>query len=799
MANGMSKITVGVGLTNGSDVLDAQQRLNKVNQIVKTLSDEGIGIFMSEIRKTADKLVQDVYVTNNQLKNAQAALDSLNARIKTKADGSIGAGTPVEYTTHPGVPFKTIERKVDAPRGKIAEMQSFISRHGGSMSPAERKGFYTMSMPEIPYTTKTGNTTNLSTYVTKNISRMNSDSRLQRNAEEAAKESASLESYNARRAIQDDKKIHQLNQEKYNALFGVKDSPQGGDASGAAKTLSSVKLLGAVYLAVKVLHTIADIANKIYNGMSLLASRAMASSLNGMAVGMSGARMYAFENAEAAKGMAPGTYSGALNSIVSKFGNITKLDQDALKSLALVMGSGVSDLINSGMGGDKPEQVLDQIVSAFMEQALQGRNSIGQSVGVEKAMVELTEYLKKVDPNMAAIFQRQMYDAMDGQNGFLQAKARGSTSSWMLENSAVANAAGVTRNEINYYAGFKSTLDEIKVLLDGIFNGLFGKLIGVFDDLAFWLRSRGRAGMTDEAKEADVLRAREYNAAKLAETTTAIGVMSTREKEQVDALRKSNPGLTALRTDAQVIEDARAIANGNIPRHLANKGITAESRAEYTSLAVTAMAREELAKHKAKLERENASNNTDYVADNATNIIQSQWRNIKDVSAAGQRVNQILNLGGAAVAAGTLNFHGAAQMLDNAGQAGRNAEAFADINNYGPTVHSGNALADRAAKAEADRSLAQLLMSKALEEYQRANPEAAKTAAKVELSAQDMNVTVVIKDAQGNVLNSVTESSSFSDPNSLGASDRVRNLNADVVKPTTNSLRSGAQAWGASR
>ena len=782
MANGMSKITVGVGLTNGSDVLDAQQRLNKVQQVVKTLSDEGLGVFLSEVRRTTDKLVQDVYVTNNQLANAKRALESLNSRLTTDNMGGKFRDDPIEYSAHQGVPFKTIERKVDAPRAKIAEMKSFIARHGGSMSPSEREGFYTMSMPEIPYTTGTGRTIPISSYITKNITRLNSQSRLSRQAEEAAAEEKSLESFNKRRAVTDEKKLHQLNQEKYNNLFGSKDVDKK-EESGASKTLSTAKMLGAIYLVGRGIHTLIDVAQKIYNSLSAFASRAMASSLNGMSVGMSGARMYAFENAEAAKGMAPGTYSGALSGIVSKFGNITKLDQESLKSLALVMGSEVSDLIQSGMGGDRPEALLDQIIASFMDQTLQGKNSIGQNVGVEAAMREMTEYLKKIDPNMAAIFQRQMYDVMNDQNGYKRGVARGSTSSWMLENSAVNNAGSISRGDINYGGELKSGFDEFLVIFRGLVDGLMTKLGPAMEGLLFWVRGQGRAAMSEEAKEADILRARQMNTAKLTDVDNAIFAIRNQRIAGARAIMGSSTH--KYNSEAEVMADAARIAGGVIPRHLAGPGFTAEERAKYIALNSSSLSMTELEAFKKKLSDQIANPDTQYVENTAANILQSQWRNA-DAKVDSSTSRDLASLAGiASLRTPGMPSSMSAGMLD---EYGTSAETLERIRSSGATTATTGRMAEIAAKNAADAALSDMLMRQALNAFQSSNPDAARRAEEVRISASDMNVTVKIVDSMGNVLNSITQASSFNDQNNANAARKVTEIAVDASKAGTVNL-----------
>ena len=110
------------------------------------------------------------------------------------------------------------------------------------------------------------------------------------------------------------------------------------------------------------------------------------------------------ESAERVSGLETGTITGAMSDVQSMFGNITNIDEGALETLALIMGSKIEDLVQSGIGGSNPEVLVGEIIDAWNERASTGYNSVGDYVGEAQARRELYSLLNKVSPQLANIF-----------------------------------------------------------------------------------------------------------------------------------------------------------------------------------------------------------------------------------------------------------------------------------------------------------------------------------------------------------------------------------------------------------
>ena len=136
------------------------------------------------------------------------------------------------------------------------------------------------------------------------------------------------------------------------------------------------------------------------------------------------------ESAERVSGLETGTITGAMSDIQSMFGNITNIDEGALETLALIMGSKIEDLVQSGIGGSNPEVLVGEIIDAWNERASTGYNSVGEYVGEAQARRELYSLLNKVSPQLANIFALMQEQRTD-EASLYKNLASGKFSDWV--------------------------------------------------------------------------------------------------------------------------------------------------------------------------------------------------------------------------------------------------------------------------------------------------------------------------------------------------------------------------------
>lgn len=136
------------------------------------------------------------------------------------------------------------------------------------------------------------------------------------------------------------------------------------------------------------------------------------------------------ESAERVSGLETSTITGAMSDVQSMFGNITNIDEGALETLALVMGSKIEDLVQSGIGGSNPEVLVGEIIDAWNERASSGYNSVGEYVGEAQARRELYSLLNKVSPQLASIFALMQEQRTD-EASLYKNLASGKFSDWV--------------------------------------------------------------------------------------------------------------------------------------------------------------------------------------------------------------------------------------------------------------------------------------------------------------------------------------------------------------------------------
>ena len=136
------------------------------------------------------------------------------------------------------------------------------------------------------------------------------------------------------------------------------------------------------------------------------------------------------ESAERVSGLGTGTITGAMSDVQSMFGNITNIDEGALETLALIMGSKIKDLVQSGIGGSNPEVLVGEIIDAWNERASTGYNSVGEYVGEAQARRELYSLLYKVSPQLASIFALMQEQRTD-EASLYKNLASGKFSDWV--------------------------------------------------------------------------------------------------------------------------------------------------------------------------------------------------------------------------------------------------------------------------------------------------------------------------------------------------------------------------------
>lgn len=184
----------------------------------------------------------------------------------------------------------------------------------------------------------------------------------------------------------------------------------------ADKKTRNRKLLHFVGVIVTALGVVADITRRILTTALKNASKEERDAVKAHTLGMSSVKYRGLRYQDTAHGLEEGTTANGIADIQSKFGDVTNIDEKSLSVLARVMGTEVAELVRTGMGGKEPDKLFENIINKFFNNFLQGKNSLGQSVGKEQALRELTTVLNEVSPAIASVFARMGDEYLYGIN-----------------------------------------------------------------------------------------------------------------------------------------------------------------------------------------------------------------------------------------------------------------------------------------------------------------------------------------------------------------------------------------------
>ena len=291
-----------------------------------------------------------------------------------------------------------------------------------------------------------------------------------------------------------------------------------------------------------VITLVADITRRILSSIISGASKALAEGREAGDYGMSYNDVRKYRVMERAYGIEEGTTVGAISDIQSKFGNIVHLDENALADLALVMGSNIIDLINTGMGGDNPDKLMEEILNSYFKTAMSGYNSIGQYVGQDQARRELVEQLKKISPELSKMLSAMLeanlnpasiyYGTIDGFGSF--------------KNGVVTNRTGLTDAELSVFRTFGDYANELKATWESIKEGI---QIKVSDKLLRALESiaQNPATMSADQRIEQSLKNKEYNE----ETKSDL----MRQRNEIDSKYRETIKRASKATSSNLVSD----------------------------------------------------------------------------------------------------------------------------------------------------------------------------------------------------------------------------------------------------
>lgn len=181
-----------------------------------------------------------------------------------------------------------------------------------------------------------------------------------------------------------------------------------------------------------------------------------------------------------ALGLGEGTSLQAQEDLRAKFGNTAKIDTEALKWLAMVMGNDVGAMVQSGLGGDNPAKLMESIIDSFYERWGEGKDQYGNVVGQDKARRALVTLLESVSPSIARIFERMIEEQTNGLN------AGRITSYSQFQKMYLPASGGLSDNDWERIALLGKEADELKATFKNLGDILKGSFLLSLQGIIGW-------------------------------------------------------------------------------------------------------------------------------------------------------------------------------------------------------------------------------------------------------------------------------------------------------------------------
>ena len=487
---GAYDITVNMTGKNAQSALE--KGLSGIKATLKSF-DNFFDPLVKEVNRTADSITIRAYAASKNLAQLESKIKELHQKLALPTGQVDELGIPIREPAIIGVKsadkvsldrsrvFINNERDAAAMRARAANAGYAIQK-----DPSGAPGSYIMNAPSdvAGYYRRDIRRLNKGSYSAEAAQEQMRDTELAKREREANEDKMAKAELARRKEVEKERaRINRMTDKIGHAED--KDGKRGSSLRGSLAFLGLGAKLGLFGV---LLHELVKYTKMIYGLVVESAGRARADIMASSATGISATKLSKYRSFAESKGLDPEVYNSSFSSVVGKFGNITKLDQGSLESLALVMGSGIKDLILSGIGGDNPDALLGKILDAFTGRALSGKNSVGMDVGVSDAVTELTEYLRKIDPNWASIFSVKVAESL---SPILTPEQRRSaaTGGLMWDKGVVTNAFGKNDLDEQWMSDIKNNLDEMTSLVSQLKDALGRWLAPIADGIAEMVKS----------------------------------------------------------------------------------------------------------------------------------------------------------------------------------------------------------------------------------------------------------------------------------------------------------------------
>jgi len=254
-------------------------------------------------------------------------------------------------------------------------------------------------------------------------------------------------------------------------------------------------MLGRIGVITTALSSLVDISRRILVSVLDFSSKVSKDTTQGRTLEIGYSDVRALNYLDQALGLKEGTNIQAQEDFRAKFGNTAKLDTEALKWLAMVMGEDVGAMVQSGLGGENPAQLVEATIDAFFKRWQSGQDQYGNTVGQDKARRELVTLLESVSPSVARIFERMVEEYTHGLYAGQFDTYKG------MQSHYIPVSGGLTSMDWEQITLVGKEADDLRTKFKNLGELISGELTLKLSGLIAWLNSKPWGGSPQEKYE----------------------------------------------------------------------------------------------------------------------------------------------------------------------------------------------------------------------------------------------------------------------------------------------------------
>ena len=480
------------GTIDPKALLNTAKYLDEYERELKRIFGESVKV-ISEINKQSGQMFRRFFVPKEYEQQLQGAVKSITSQIEDKG------AQPAFYVAQSFAPAHMVEttREIKGSKAQQYAREELLSVGGTIKHTAgtSNKDMMTSYVPVLDDDWNSMSKTERAKALRDLTPQANKASVAEQKSRTAKERADEIEANFKRKKIVDKENRIKTQNERKEIEKREKERDQEQKKELKEKKASrqrSLSIIGRIFTAIVVL---ADITRRILTSVMNYGSQLSKEASQARTLEITTQQIKQLQYLDTALGLEKGTNLQAQEDLRASFGNTAKLDTEKLKWLAMVMGDKVSKEVLSGLGGDNPAKLNEEILDEFFKRWQSGKDQYGNDVGQEKARRALVTLLESVSPSIARQLERMIEEQTNGLNA-------GNVISWsQLMSLYRTGSGGLTDNDYAYGSLIGKEVDELKANFNALSDAIKTDLLIAISGLVGWLNKTVKKWNMSETEE----------------------------------------------------------------------------------------------------------------------------------------------------------------------------------------------------------------------------------------------------------------------------------------------------------